>query len=208
MNDCKLVVLSNTINYAMKHKLTLPEFLLLIYFDNSFDKVFDINLISKVLNIDPNTLLEAFNNLYSKKIISLESEKDLSGKIVDKVSLNNLYSDTLIEEKKRLAENKKEDIFSKFEKAFGRPLSGMEIEIIKMWLEKMYEEELILAGLDEAIYNGVVNIRYIDRILHEWNKLGFKTKEDVLNHLKNRYDEKKLEETNIFEYNWLEDYDK
>ena len=72
----------------------------------------------------------------------------------------------------------------------------------------MYEEELILAGLDEAIYNGVVNIRYIDRILHEWNKLGFKTKEDVLNHLKNRYDEKKLEETNIFEYNWLEDYDK
>ena len=26
--------------------------------------------------------------------------------------------------------------------------------------------------------------------------------------LKNRYDEKKLEETNIFEYNWLEDYDK
>ena len=85
MNDCKLVVLSNTINYAMKHKLTLPEFLLLIYFDNSFDKVFDINLISKVLNIDPNTLLEAFNNLYSKKIISLESEKDLSGKIVDKV---------------------------------------------------------------------------------------------------------------------------
>lgn len=208
MNNCKLVVLSNTIDYAMKHKLTLPEFLLLIYFDNSFDKIFDINLISKVLNIDASILLEAFNNLYSKKIITLESEKDLSGKIVDKVSLNNLYNDTLLEEKKKLADIKKEDIFSKFEKGFGRPLSGMEIEIIKMWLEKMYSEDLILAGLDEAIYNGVINIRYIDRILHEWNKKGFKTKEDVLNHLNNRYDEKKLEETNIFEYNWLEDYEK
>ena len=37
---------------------------------------------------------------------------------------------------------------------------------------------------------------------------GFKTKEDVDNYLKNRYDEKRLEETNIFDYNWLEDYDK
>ena len=62
--------------------------------------------------------------------------------------------------------------------------------------------------LEEAIYNGATNIRYIDTILHEWNKKGFKTKEDVDNHMKNKYDEKKLEETNLFEYNWLDDYDK
>ena len=208
MSNCKLVVLSNIIDYSMKHKLTLPEFLLLSYFDNSFDKVFDVTLISKILNIDTNIILEAFNNLYSKKIITLKSEKNLSGKIIDKVSLDSLYNETLIKAKETEKENIKEDIFSKFESSFGRPLTGMEIEIIKMWLEKMYTEELIIAGLDEAIYNGVMNIRYIDRILHEWSKKGFKNKGDVLNHLKNRYDEKKLEETNIFEYNWLDDYDK
>lgn len=208
MNNCKLVVLSNLIDYSMKHKLTLPEFLLLTYFDNSFDKVFDIALISEILNIDTNIILEAFNNLYSKKIISLKSEKDLSGKIVDKVCLEELYNETKLTEELKKKEEMKEDIFSKFETSFGRPLTGMEIEIIKMWIEKMYTEELILAGLDEAVYNGVINIRYIDRILHEWSKKGFKNKDDVVNHLKNRYDEKKLEETSIFEYNWLDDYDK
>ena len=33
--------------------------------------------------------------------------------------------------------------------------------------------------LKEAIYNGISNFRYIDRILYEWNKKGLKNKEDV-----------------------------
>lgn len=208
MNEQKFVVMSQMITEAMKNKLTLPEFLVLVYFDNSYDKLFDITLISKILKIEETSILEAFNNLLNKKIISLVTEKDYSGKYIDKVSLENFYNNVMLNEKKENENTKKEDIFSKFENEFGRPLSSMEIEVIKVWLEKLYTEELILTALSEAVYNGVTNIRYIDKILYEWNKKGFKNKEDVTNHLKNRYDNKKLEETSIFDYNWLEEYDK
>ena len=84
----------------------------------------------------------------------------------------------------------------------------MEVEIIKAWLDKMYSEELILEALKEAVYNGATNIRYVDTILYEWNKNNLKTKEDVEKHLQNRYKEKKLEDTALYDYNWLEDNDK
>ena len=97
---------------------------------------------------------------------------------------------------------------STFESEFRRPLTGTEFEVIKAWMEKMYNEDLILAALKEAVYNGATNIRYIDTILYEWNKKGLKTKEDVDNYLNNRYENKKIDETAVFEYNWLDDYDK
>ena len=81
----------------------------------------------------------------------------------------------------------------------------MEFELIKAWIEKLYSEELILKALEEAVYNGATSIRYIDTILYEWHKKGFKTREDVDNYYKNRYENKKLEETNLLEWNWLDD---
>ena len=204
----KFVVDANFIKEAHNLNLSLDEFSLLIYFENSDESILDFDIICERLKISKESILEAFNNLLSKNIITLISEKNQEGKRYDKVSLENFYNN-LIETKKKEEKGKlKEDIFTIFESEFRRPLSGIEFEIIKAWLEKLYSEELILAALKEAIYNGATNIRYIDTILHEWNKKGFKTKEDVDNYLKNKYDDKKLEETNLFEYNWLDDYDK
>jgi DNA replication protein len=63
------------------------------------------------------------------------------------------------------------DIFSTFEHEFGRPLTPMELESITGWLDKdRYPEELILAGLKEAVFAGKVHFRYIDRILMEWHR--------------------------------------
>ncbi len=208
MGNYKLVITTDLLDYSMKKELSLYELILLTYFDNSYDLTFDLDIITRVTSLDKVKILEAFNGLLNKKIINLTSEKDNSGKIIDKISLDNLYNDHKEIERKKEQEKTKEDIFSKFESFFGRPLSSSEIEIIKLWMEKLYSEEIILCALDEANYNGVATIRYIDKVLHEWNKKGFKTKEDVDNYLKNRYDEKRLEETNIFDYNWLEDYDK
>ena len=208
MGNYKLVITTDLLDYSMKKELSLYELILLTYFDNSYDLTFDLDIITRVTSLDKVKILEAFNGLLNKKIINLTSEKDNSGKIIDKISLDNLYNDHKEIERKKEQEKTKEDIFSKFESFFGRPLSSSEIEIIKLWMEKLYSEEIILCALDEANYNGVATIRYIDKVLHEWNKKGFKTKEDVDNYLKNRYDEKRSEETNIFDYNWLEDYDK
>ncbi len=205
-NNKKYVVDANFISVAYNLNLSLAEFLLLLYFDNADSQNFDIEVISLKLKMEASDILFAFNNLITKKLISLVSEKNESGKITDKVLLTGFYEKIEENQKRLIKKNVKEDIFTKFETEFKRPLAGMEIEIIKAWSEK-YEESLILRALEEAIYNGAINIRYIDAILYEWSKKGYKTREDVENNLKKTYD-KKLEETSILDFNWLDDYDK
>ncbi|UUZ85701.1 DnaD domain protein [Paenibacillus sp. P26] len=83
------------------------------------------------------------------------------------------------------AEERKErsDIFSIFEKEFGRPLTPMELESISGWIDKDgYAEELILAGLKEAVFAGKVHFRYIDRILLEWRRNRIQTVEQAKEH--------------------------
>ena len=102
--------------------------------------------------------------------------------------------------------NEKNDsnIFSLFESEFGRTLSPMEYEIINAWLDSGCSEELIILALKEATYNGVSNLRYIDKIIYEWGKKGIKTKEDVE---KNRKQFKNTNKKNkeLFDYDWLND---
>jgi DNA replication protein len=87
-------------------------------------------------------------------------------------------------------------------------MSSMELELINGWLSNGTPEEIILGALREAIYNGVNNFRYIDKIIYEWEKKGFKTMDDVNNYLEsNRKDKKsnklRKEEENILDYDWL-----
>ena len=207
-NNKKFVVDANFIREASKLNLSLSEFLLLLYFENADDLTFDLDIISKKLKVDKEEIMNAFNSLLSKQMISLISEKNEAGKRYDKVSLEGFYQNIQESRSKEKKGKIKEDIFTKFESEFRRPLTGTEFEIIKTWLEKMYNEDLIIKALEEAVYNGATDIRYIDTILYEWSKKGFNTREDVENYYKNRYESKKLEETNVFDYNWLEDYDK
>ncbi|MFS0555595.1 DnaD domain-containing protein [Brevibacillus sp. 179-C9.3 HS] len=71
-------------------------------------------------------------------------------------------------------------IYARFEQAFGRPLSPFELESIHMWTEQDgYQEELILTALREAATVGKLHIRYIDRILLEWQKQQITTVEQA-----------------------------
>ena len=178
-NNKKFVIEASFIKEAYNLKLDLGEFLLLLYFENADDLTFDVDVILKKLKMPKENILEAFNSLLSKKIINLESVKNEAGKRYDKVSLEGFYKQVEVDNKKETKENLKEDIFTKFETEFRRPLTGMEFELIKAWIEKLYSEELILKALEEAVYNGATSIRYIDTILYEWHKKGFKTREDV-----------------------------
>lgn len=207
-NNKKFVVEANFIEEATKLDLSLTEFLLLMYFDNSDDTTFDLDKITNKLKIDNEKILDAYNNLLTKGMITLTSEKNNLGKRTDKITLDGFYEKLLETRKKEKKAKMKADIFGTFEHEFRRPLNGTEIEIIKAWLEKMYSEEIILAALKEAVYNGATSIRYIDTILYEWNKKGLSSKEEVDNYLKNRYESRKLEETSVLDYNWLEDNDK
>ena len=88
----KFVVEANFIKEASNLNLTLSEFLLLLYFENSDDGILDFDLISEKLKVKKELILEAFNNLLSKNMINIVSEKNDSGKRYDKVTLDNFYN--------------------------------------------------------------------------------------------------------------------
>ena len=103
----------------------------------------------------------------------------------------------------------KSSIFETIEKEFGRTLSSMEVEIIKAWLDSNISEELIREALKEAVFNGVSNLRYIDKILYDWGKAGIKTVEDVEKRRKNRNKDRNKEEdtdiSDIVDWNWFDE---
>lgn len=199
----KFITNSVYIKKALELKLTLEEFLMLTFFDNDYDSYLDIAHLSAILGLKEDEAYKVFNNLISKKLITINTTKDLEGRMIEKVDLDNFYrmlKEDNTEEQKAAV---KTDIFSIFEHEFGRTITSMEYEIINAWLEKSYSEEMIVGALKEAVYNGVNNLRYIDKILYEWSKKGFKSMQDVNSHLQKKEEKKPGKE--LFDYNWLED---
>ncbi len=200
----KLVAETVFIKEALKNNLSLQEFLLLLFFDNSFDLVFDMKVIAKTINMSEADVLVAYGSLINKKLIKVVADKDGFGKVTEKVSLDNFYNEIKNSYKKEEEQEVRTDIFSSFENAFGRTLSNIDYEIINAWMEKGFSEELILEALKEAEYNGVLNLRYIDKILYEWNRKGIKTKEDIHKNLSSD-ENRPIFETSVLEYDWLND---
>lgn len=68
------------------------------------------------------------------------------------------------------------NLYTIFEQEFGRPLSPIECETIAMWQDQdHYSDELITAALREAVLSNKLFIRYIDRILYEWQRNNIRT---------------------------------
>ena len=201
----KYVTNSLFIKKALELNLSLEEFLMLVYFDNDYTSYLNMEELSKNIGLSSEKAYEVFTNMLTKKIIDVKTAKDIEGRLIERVSLDNFYTMIMEDEQKVLKEEKKTDIYAEFETEFARPITSMEYEIINAWLNHNYSEEMIIGALKEAVYNGVKNLRYIDKILFEWNKKGFKTMNDVNNHLKTR--ETKKEDSELFDYNWLDDED-
>lgn len=187
---------------VQKYTLNTSDFILLIYFWNYPEQTFDITLISQKTHLSEEDILNSFNTLICKKLIKLDTKKNSNGQVIDSINLDNLY--VLIDElfQKETKEKEKKDIYSVFEEEFGRPFSSYEYEIINGWQQKNIPEELILGALKEAVYNGVVKFNYIDRILNEWSKKGYKNMKEVNNH---NFKPSNKEPAELFDYNWLDD---
>lgn len=204
LKEHHLVLPTYLVMIVKKFGLNFDDFILLTYFWNYKEETFDVNIVTKVLKLKENEILTSFNTLLSKNLIRINTMKDGNGKRVEVVDLDPLYQEidmTFQEEKK---EEESKDVYSIFESEFGRPISSMEYEIIHAWLEKGFREELILGALKEAVYNGVNNLRYIDKILYDWQKKGYKSMKDVEKVSFNR-NNKGGEPKELFDYNWLDD---
>ena len=197
-------------NYYVRLGITSEELIILIFVIDRGDKAeYNPEAISNALCLDKFKVMELIDSLSEKKIISIEVEKNKDGKSEEYISLDLMYKKIiniiLGKEESKTFDNG--DIFSIFENEFGRPISPMECQKIKEWIDEKFSHELIMEALKEAIYNGAPSLRYVETVLYSWRKKGFKTKADVRD-AKNKYYETKKEqkeEKEIFYYDWLND---
>lgn len=208
----QIIELLKSINYQIpkelifnykKLNITDSEFIVIIYLINQSSNIYNPKQISNDLKIDLNNILEIINSLCEKNIIKIEMKK-INNIRSEIINLDLLYekvafSLTSVEEKND------SNIYSLFETEFGRTLSPMEFEIINGWIDNGYSEELIKLALKEATYNGVSNLRYIDKIIYEWGKKGVKTKEDVENNRRQFKNNSSNKNKELFDYDWLND---
>lgn len=208
MNQLVEVLKNN--NYQIRKELlfnykslniTDSEFIVLIYLINQSSDIYNPKQISNDLKLSLNDVLELINLLVEKGIIKIELKK-INNIRTEVIDLESLYEKIAFSLEPK--EDKKDsNIYSIFETEFGRTLSPMEYEIITSWLDNGYTEELIILALKEATYNGVSNLRYIDKIIYEWGKKGIKTKEDVEKNKKQFKNNSEKKE--MFDYNWLDE---
>lgn len=205
IQDKPIVVPRILFNTYRRLNITEEELIiimLIISFGNKIE--YNPDLFVQELHIDRHRIMGIISNLMDKNILSLEVVKN-GRKTEEYISLSLLY-DKLVNIVKEVDDTNKEidnSIFSVFENELGRLLSPMELEQIKEWVTTFKNEELILAALKEAVLNGVSNFRYIDAILNEWNKKGYRNREDVLKD-RNNY-RKKKENIEVFDTDWLND---
>lgn len=201
MKNGHILVPQILINNYKKLEITDQELILLIYLIGNTE--FDPERISKDLDLNVKDTLKLIDNLSKKDILKINMK---SGKVCEEyINLDEMYNKLvlfIINDKKEVP---KTNIYDKFEKEFGRTLSPMEYEIIGAWLEGGTTEELIELALKEAIYNGVSNLRYIDKILSEWQKKGIKTANDIQKEHDKHIKTKPQKE--VFDYDWLNEKD-
>ena len=171
-------------------KLEINAFIFLMYLYSLGNKfVFDPLKFSAELNLTTKDVMNYIGILSDKNFISVDVMKNEKGLMEEVVLLDNFYkklSLITMDEVNQVSRSENSNIFEIVEKEFGRTLSPIEYEIIKAWLDNGMDEELIKEAIKEATYNGVSNLRYIDKILYEWGKNGIKTVSDVVDNRKKR----------------------
>ncbi|WP_066061055.1 DnaD domain-containing protein [Neobacillus soli] len=203
LNEYELVLLLNILTFLEKgHEFPTPDEL-------SARMTISISDCNEMLRRLIQRGLIEIKDVYSSEGIRFEkySVDPLWEKLVDQFLINNRKS-------KEISNKAEEtDLYTCFEKEFGRPLSPFECESLAMWMDDDHHDPVIIkAALREAVMSGKLNFRYIDRILFEWKKNGIKTIEQAKNHGR-KFRQKQTQKGTVTEnshqpavpfYNWLE----
>ena len=192
-------------NYRLLN-ITDSEFIVIMILLSYGDKItYNPEEFAREVRMSKHEVMSIIDSLCDKNIISLVVEK-VNKKTYEYLSMELLYQklfNIVANDEKHEKEEIDNSIFSVFEKELGRTLSPMEFEQIKEWITSGNSNELIICALREAVLNGVGNLRYIDSILNDWRKKGYKKQEDVK---KDReiYRSKKSK-VEVFDTDWLND---
>ncbi len=196
----------------MDKTLTLKDFLVFLKLLNTSCECFDCSKIAKNLGLTEEDVMTSFNNLIVKGFIEYKTIRE-NGMIKEIISLDKFYNNIAL---KLANQNKKEvsnNIYDIFQKELVRSLSPTEYEYINNWLEKGLSENLIIGALKEAVLSGVKNFRYMDRVLFDWQKKGYRSMNDVeaakkkITNVPEEISSNNDTNSEYFDYDWLNDDD-
>ena len=178
LKDRNIIIPSIFLEKYRSMELDDKEFILLCYLMNN-NTSFNPKQIGNCIGYSFKEVLELINNLVEKGFLDIKvsTTNNIKEEYIDLDKLYNKLAFLVINNDK--VNEEPSNLFSIFEKEFGRTLSPIEYELINAWKENKFSEELILEALKEAVLNGVSNLRYIDKILYEWNRKGIKNKKDI-----------------------------
>lgn len=184
----------------------------------------DSNHIAQAMKIESDEAFTKIHQLIKKNVLEIKMQTDADGKTQDIYSLDPLYDRLLIflkqQEQKAIEESngiEEAQLYQIFEAEFGRPLSPIEIQTLSAWIDDdHYSPDLIHMALKQAVLSQVYSLRYIDRILLNWQRKNITTKEQVLKEQQKFQDARehqadkknyKAPKQEVPLFNWLQDSD-
>lgn len=192
---------NNLLKYYPQLQLTETELVLILELEAWAQKnnTFPNNdVLAQSMTLSPIEISQLIQQLLDKKILILQQGRDREGRISNFYDLSPLYEkiDKLIDQQNvkdntnivRNTSNVVRDpiqtLVRQFEIEFGRLLSPIERQQIAAWINiDHYQPEVVKIALREAVLAQVYNLRYIDRILLNWQKHNLTTSDQVKNFL-------------------------
>lgn len=133
-------------------------------------------------------IYQLVQSMIQKHFIKIDSKTVKGQKYQDYYDLSPIYQVLLGEQLNSHTSANLNDIqtlFQKIEVEFGRPLSPIEQQTIQAWIvDDHYSVPLIMLALKEAVLNQAYSLKYMDRILLNWEKNNIKTPEQLQNYNK------------------------
>ena len=205
IQDKSIVIPGFIIKKYKEFNLTIDEFVLLIYLLDKDKQVFDPSVIAKDINVSLMDVMENMSNLADKGLVKIDTLKNEKGIMEEIINLEPFWS-RVTESIVSILNTKEKDelnIYTLIENEFNRKLSPLECEMIDDWENNGYSKEIIKEAVKEASINGVTSLRYIDKILFDWDKKGIKSVSDI----PRRQERKEEVQPEIISYDWLNDDD-
>lgn len=194
---------NNLLKYYSQLQLTETELVLILELeawaqkDNTFP---NNDVLAKTMTLSPIEISQLIQQLIDKDILILQQGRDSEGRISNFYDLSLLYEkiDKLIDQQSsninssvvrnsdstNIVRDPIQTLVRQFEIEFGRLLSPIERQEIAAWINiDHYQPEVIKMALREAILAQVYNLKYIDRILLNWQRHNLITPDQVKNFL-------------------------
>lgn len=193
-------VLSNgLLAYYPQLKITNSELILIIQlelFAQKGNKFPSNEQMAANTNFSATEIASIIQQLIDKNDLTIDQVTDEKGRIGNYYNLDRLYSklDDLLAKNVTTPQSGEEttnttseidnsplnQLMRQFEIEFGRYLSPIEREEISAWLNvDHYDPEIIKLALREAVLSQAYSLKYVDRVLLNWQRHNLKTTSEV-----------------------------